>query len=330
MQNNYTVLEIQKVKSFKAMRGLAMHNNRTHISSNVDTSLSMANESLVPCYSDLDREWKERLLSAETEFKKKINYKNDAVLMLEIVTGMSHGADKDIDIPKWAEKNKQWMFDTFGEKNVLGCTLHMDESTPHIHTEVIPLTQDGRLCAKDLIGGKWKLSKLQTDYADAMSEFGLVRGKRKSKAKKKSLNKFYQEINYAETIEPPRPLENESVNEYYIRARKYLRNTEMENLRLRDEVSNLKLNQEEKLKDFMAEYSAAISLQRALGVSFSGKVILVEEYLNRLTYLVTKTPAKILMKALSFLETKLLPPKAKEKNIENIEEEDKEAGVDLD
>lgn len=330
MPNNYAVLEIQKIKSFRAMNGLAKHNNRTNVSANVDSARSILNDRLIPCFDDMAARWKERMLMAQADLGKEIRYKNDAVLMLEVVTSMSHGADQDINIYEWAEKNKQWMIKTFGEDNILGCTLHMDESTPHIHTEVIPLTQDGRLCAKDLIGGKWKLSKLQTDYADAMSEFGLVRGKRKSKAKKKSLNKFYQEINYAETIEPPRPLENESVNEYYIRARKYLRNTEMENLRLRDEVSNLKLNQEEKLKDFMAEYSAAISLQRALGVSFSGKVILVEEYLNRLTYLVTKTPAKILMKALSFLETKLLPPKAKEKNIENIEEEDKEAGVDLD
>lgn len=43
-------------------------------------------------------------------------------------------------------------------------TLHMDERTPHIHCVVVPLTVDGRLSAKEVMGDRRKLSELQDCY----------------------------------------------------------------------------------------------------------------------------------------------------------------------
>ncbi|RYY20022.1 MAG: hypothetical protein EOP41_09360, partial [Sphingobacteriaceae bacterium] len=60
--------------------------------------------------------------------------------------------------------------------------LHLDEKTPHIHAIVVPLTADGRLSAKELMGNKKNLSLRQDRYGEAMASFGLIRGVRESKA----------------------------------------------------------------------------------------------------------------------------------------------------
>ena len=45
------------------------------------------------------------------------------------------------EIHQWAEESVQWTKDTFGEKNVVSATLHMDEKTPHLHIIAVPIVQ---------------------------------------------------------------------------------------------------------------------------------------------------------------------------------------------
>ena len=40
----------------------------------------------------------------------------------------------------------------------------MDEKTPHMHVIFVPLTQDNRLCAKEIIGNRTKLIQWQDDF----------------------------------------------------------------------------------------------------------------------------------------------------------------------
>ena len=37
-------------------------------------------------------------------------------------------------------------------KTILSAVVHMDEKTPHMHLSFVPITQDGRLCAKEILG----------------------------------------------------------------------------------------------------------------------------------------------------------------------------------
>ena len=61
------------------------------------------------------------------------------------------------------------------------CQCHLDESNPHIHIGVIPVTPDGRLSAKSLFSPK-TLEQLQTDFHNAVSSrYGLERGEHHSK-----------------------------------------------------------------------------------------------------------------------------------------------------
>ena len=46
----------------------------------------------------------------------------------------------------------------------ISAVVHMDEKTPHMHLCFVPITEDGRLSAKDIVGNKKKLTKWQDEY----------------------------------------------------------------------------------------------------------------------------------------------------------------------
>ncbi len=51
---------------------------------------------------------------------------------------------------------------------IISAVVHMDEKTPHMHLSFVPLTEDGRLSAKEIIGNKKKLTKWQDAYWEHM------------------------------------------------------------------------------------------------------------------------------------------------------------------
>ena len=56
----------------------------------------------------------------------------------------------------------------FGEENILSAVVHLDERTPHMHVCFVPITKDGKLSSKTLIGGPAGLVKLQDDFYSHM------------------------------------------------------------------------------------------------------------------------------------------------------------------
>lgn len=51
-----------------------------------------------------------------------------------------------------------------GKGNIFSAVVHMDEKTPHMHLCFTPITQDGRLSAKDILGNRAQLSKWQDEF----------------------------------------------------------------------------------------------------------------------------------------------------------------------
>lgn len=49
-------------------------------------------------------------------------------------------------------------------KTYISAVVHMDEKTPHMHFSFVPLTPDGRLSAKEILGNKKKLSQWQDKF----------------------------------------------------------------------------------------------------------------------------------------------------------------------
>lgn len=119
------------------------------------------------------------------ELAPKRKIKDNAVL----ITSFILGSDKDFFDRITAEQQKQFFDDCteffaerYGKENVVSAVVHLDESTPHLHFNLMPVT-DGRLCAKELFD-RAALRELQTDFYEVVGKkYGLKRGKEGSTAK---------------------------------------------------------------------------------------------------------------------------------------------------
>lgn len=119
------------------------------------------------------------------ELAPKRKIKDDAVL----ITSFILGSDKEFFERITAEQQKQFFADCtdffserYDKENVVSAVVHLDESTPHLHFNLMPVT-DGRLCAKELFD-RTALRDLQTDFYEALGKkYGLERGKEGSAAK---------------------------------------------------------------------------------------------------------------------------------------------------
>ncbi|WP_460112052.1 MobV family relaxase [Pseudomonas sp. H3_D04] len=88
-----------------------------------------------------------------------------------------------------------WLKARHGGANIVSATIHLDERTPHLIAYVLPLTKDGRLSARDFLGGAAKLRKMQTDFHHWCGKpYGLLRGIEGSKATHQKVSQYYQAL----------------------------------------------------------------------------------------------------------------------------------------
>lgn len=135
----------------------------------------------------------------EEGYKAKRKLRSDAVkFTTHILTG-SHEKMKEIFEDKkkaeeWIKANYDFISKEFGKENIIRFNLHLDEKTPHIHAVTVPLTEDGRLSAKEIIGNKKAMQDRQDRYAEAMQSFGLERGIKNTGIKHENANQYYKRI----------------------------------------------------------------------------------------------------------------------------------------
>jgi uncharacterized phage infection (PIP) family protein YhgE len=124
--------------------------------------------------------------------------RKDAVKAVSIVLTGTH--ERMIELEKtgrlgeWVQSNQEWLNTRYGKENVVSLALHMDELTPHLHAVIVPLTVQGRLSAKLILGQKVQMREMQTDYARAMKPFGLERGKEGSRAHHEDVKEYYKRL----------------------------------------------------------------------------------------------------------------------------------------
>lgn len=173
----YAVVHMMKIKS-GAVGGIQSHNNREHepkTNPDVDMSRSEDNYDLIPC-DNYKRSIKEKL-SNLVESSRAI--RKDAVVVCNFIVTSDNetmdalGADRQREFFRDSVK---WFSDRYGADRVLNATVHMDETTPHLHIGVMPITQDGRLSAKAIFT-KTEMKAIQTEFArDVGEKYGLERG----------------------------------------------------------------------------------------------------------------------------------------------------------
>ena len=68
------------------------------------------------------------------------------------------------EIRAYFERALEFMKTKQNPDTIISAVVHMDEKTPHMHLCFVPLTEDGRLSAKDILGNKKKLTQWQDEY----------------------------------------------------------------------------------------------------------------------------------------------------------------------
>jgi hypothetical protein len=249
---------------------------------NADPERTHLNEQLIePRSKNLTNDINARIKEGYT---KKKEIRKDAVKSVRIILSGSHDRMKEIENnPKefkaWKEANLKFMSDRFGKENIVRMTLHRDETTPHFHCVVVPVTFDGGLSAKKMFGGPQGLAQLQTDYARAMEGFGLSRGKENSTAKHTDISEYYGRVNKQEkpfNIElPPFKTVHRFEPEKYIEEVKHTIAPLMETLETAKRVNGQFRGDNERLKKQNAELK-----EQAEKAYKSGQAV-AEDYLKK-------------------------------------------------
>lgn len=117
------------------------------------------------------------------ELKRKI--RSDAIYMNSFVITSDGEFFKDMrawEQYAFFEDCARFFMDKYGYENVLSAVVHMDETTPHLHLNIVPINE-GRVSSKSLFDRR-KLAQLQTELWEQVGKrYGLKRGKYGSAAK---------------------------------------------------------------------------------------------------------------------------------------------------
>lgn len=243
----FSILRTAKKKGAISMYTSLRHNLRLKNVSNADPSLGTNNTYRgVGSTAELKAFIEDRVGTV----KRKV--RPDAVKLVEfMVTASPEFTTGGGDIEGYLAKASDWLIDKFGRENVASITIHRDETTPHLHALVVPITRDGRLSAKDTLGGREKLSALQTEFHEQVGAgFGLLRGVSGSKATHQKLSAYYAQVNRPISLAPFTP------------PRKPVPPTVLENIKQSDRYTKEAEAEIERLgKIVKSERSAAVALK---------------------------------------------------------------------
>lgn len=172
------------------IEGIEKHNLRKVYLPNVDESKSHLNRVLIGT-----KNMKEDIYAYLEGVKI---YKNSTIAR-EIILSAGYGFwDRMLpdDREVWVQQNIKFLKDNFGD-NCVHAILHLDETTPHIHSYIVAIDYDKQnlphLNSSMYFDGKDKLSAWQDKYTDCMREkFNFfIRGIRGSKATHVDLKTYY-------------------------------------------------------------------------------------------------------------------------------------------
>ncbi|EGQ1477201.1 plasmid recombination protein, partial [Staphylococcus aureus] len=180
------VARMQKMKA-ENLVGIGNHNQRktkNHSNPDIDTSLSKLNYDLV----DRTQNYKTDIENFINENKTTTRaVRKDAVLVNEWIIS----SDKDFfdnltesEIENFFERSKDYFAEKFGEKNIRYATVHLDESTPHMHMGIVPFDKDNKLSAKRVFN-RQALRDVQEELPKYLQDFQfeIERGQKGSERK---------------------------------------------------------------------------------------------------------------------------------------------------
>ena len=164
MKAQYAILRFAKYKG-PEIGHIESHNERTKekYASNpdIDTARSHLNFHLVT---------PERKYRAESEkqiAKAGCRTRSDSVRVVEALVTASpefFKGKKKSEVKDYFTEALDFIQKYQSKDTIISAVVHMDEKTPHMHLCFVPLTEDKRLSAKEIVGNKKKLTWWQDEF----------------------------------------------------------------------------------------------------------------------------------------------------------------------
>lgn len=168
MKAQYAILRFAKYKG-PEIGHIESHNERTKekYASNpdVDTSRSHFNFHLVTPQRKYRAEAEKQIAEAGCRTR------SDSVRVVEALVTASpefFKGKKKSEVKVYFQEALDFIREHQDPKNIISAVVHMDEKTPHMHLCFVPLTEDKRLSAKEIVGNKKKLTQWQDRFWEHM------------------------------------------------------------------------------------------------------------------------------------------------------------------
>ena len=164
MKAQYAILRFAKYKG-PEIGHIESHNERTKekYASNpdVDTSRSHLNFHLVTPQRKYRAEAEKQIAAAGCRTR------SDSVRVVEALVTASpefFKGKKKAEIKAYFTVALDFIQKHQSKDTIISAVVHMDEKTPHMHLCFVPLTEDKRLSAKEIVGNKKKLTWWQDEF----------------------------------------------------------------------------------------------------------------------------------------------------------------------
>lgn len=204
---SYLVFHLEKYKNGN-VAGLQRHNqreNKSYSNTDIDINKSSFNYDLV----------NEQLISFNKKIKNIIDTKRkadralrkDAVVYCECIISSDNDFFKNLELEeqkRFFDVSLKFLENRIGKDNLVSATVHLDETTPHMHFGFVPMNADGSLSAKKMVNRSF-LREIQENLPYTLKKHGfdIERGEKDSKVKhldqkvyKSNLNKEIKRLEY--------------------------------------------------------------------------------------------------------------------------------------
>ena len=163
-QPQYAIMRFAKYKG-PEITNIEAHNERRkeRYASNPDIDLSRSkhNFHLIEPPQRYRAEAERQISAAGCRTRK------DSVRVVEVLftaTPEFFKGKKLPEIRQYFEETLRFFVQYQSRETIISAVVHMDEKTAHMHLSFVPLTPDGRLSAKEIVGNKKKLTWWQDEF----------------------------------------------------------------------------------------------------------------------------------------------------------------------
>lgn len=173
---SHSILRVARVKGSSNTNGIQRHNqreNKNYNNKDINHAETYKNYDLINPQSINYKDKIDEMIDANYAGNRKI--RSDAIRHVDgLIT-----SDKDFfnelseeETEQFFKDSLEFLEDEYGKENMLYATVHLDERVPHMHFGFVPLTEDGRLSAKEQLGNKKDLTQLQDRFNSYVNNKG--------------------------------------------------------------------------------------------------------------------------------------------------------------